>query len=229
MLDDFSSPEKMSLMLFIRKALLDKKQLFKWPDNFFEFKMILNLNRWSLFWLGWIAALSPVPSDCWSTSAPAWLPLPVLISWMLQYVPDVTFTPATFVFFFYFPHRGVSVEFNLNPISECEGADPHLSWRLSVHVWHPQAFIIYIAAPPKHKAPLEVWMKNLPPNLEATHIYSAWLSESGARSVRIIIAFLETSSSSAQAAALQRRWLCLLNQRLANTGAFTGPFFGKQL
>lgn len=94
----------------------------------------------------WIPALSPLSSDCWSTSPTPWLPLPVLISWMLQYVPDVTFTPATFVIFF---HWEVSVEFNLNPISECEGADPHLSWRLSVHVSHPQASIIYIAAPPK--------------------------------------------------------------------------------
>lgn len=81
-----------------------------------------------------------------------------------------------------------------------------------MHVWRLQAFIIYIAAPLKHTVPLEGWMKNLPPNLEATHIYTARLTESGARSVRIIIPFLETSSSSAQAAASQCRWLCPLNQ-----------------
>lgn len=97
-----------------------------------------------------------------------------------------------------------------------------------MHVSHPQAFIIYIAAPLKHKAPQEVEMRNLPPpNLEATHIYSARLSESGARSVKIIIGSLETSSSSAQAAvaALRRRWPCLLNQRFASAGLFTPPFF----
>lgn len=69
-------------------------------------------------------------------------------------------------------------------------------------------------------------MKNLPPNLEATHIYTAWLTESGAGSVRIIIRSLETSSSSAQAAVavLQRTGLCLLNQRFTNTGVFMRPF-----
>lgn len=79
-----------------------------------------------------------------------------------------------------------------------------------MHVSHPQAFIIYIAAPLKHQALWEVEMRNLPPNLEATHIYTARLSESGARSVKIIIRSLETSSSSAQAAAaaaaLRCRW-----------------------
>lgn len=69
-------------------------------------------------------------------------------------------------------------------------------------------------------------MRNLPPNLEATHIYTARLSESGARSVKIIIRSLETSSSSAQAAvaALPCRWLCLLNQRFTSAGLFTRPF-----
>lgn len=101
-----------------------------------------------------------------------------------------------------------------------------------MHVSHPQAFIIYIAAPLKHEALREVGMRNLPPNLEATHIYTARLSESGARSVKIIIRSLETSSSSAQAAAaaaaLRCRWLGLLNQRFTSAGVFTRPFLEKQ-
>lgn len=93
-----------------------------------------------------------------------------------------------------------------------------------MHVSHPQAFIIYIAAPLKQEALREVEMRNLPPNLEATHIYTARLSESGARSVKIIIRSLETSSSSAQAAAaaLPCRWPGLLNQRFTSTGVFGG-------